>query len=440
MRSDPPTFSEPSVLDPRTGLVNYLAEVQNYRSDPDVFVVAAELADTARLGLPAAASDTGSGAGLSFEAALGAAVGEAVERYACCITPHERLTYGSAAVLASKGYEVVGSRSWCLFDPAQDITPFLSPFAEESPIAWTEAESLNRARSCLAPACIVYMPYEPVFPEQGEQIVAFATSTGVACAKSRTEAVLKGLCEVAERDAIMIVWRNRLSCPQLEIDDGSDFYSLIQKRFLRPYLDYRLFYTTLDLGIPSFFGVLRDLRRDPPPHLVGGAAHPDPRQAVLKTFLELTQSLKWLDHMGVRSVPLEEGFRNIRSFSDRVRLYAFQDMTAAFQFLWESKERILLSEIPSLDAGTMGATLRRCLMTVENRGLEILASDLTPVDVAECGLVVVRTMIPGCVPMEGDHLLPCLGGSRWRELPVQLGMLTAPLHIDQINPFPHPYP
>src|SRR5581483_6314970 len=235
-------------------------------------------------------------------------------------------------------------------------------------------------------------------------------------------------------------WRNRLPRPHLRIDPQSAIYSLFNERFARPGLEFNLVYTTLDLSIASFFGILRDTRCSPPRMIVGGAAHLDPCAAALKTLTELVQGLEWMDSFDGSSFPIEQGFQNVRSFEDRVLLYASNYVPEAFSFLFEDQSEIDLSAIPSLDTGDVRANLHLCYELLEAQGLEILALDLTTVDLSACGLYVTKVLIPECQPMEGDHRAQLLGGRRWREVPVRLGLCAAPTSIESVNPWPHPYP
>lgn len=430
----------PSLFDPLTGLVTLVNEAQAERSDPDVFVVAAQTADTAVYGFPTTADTKGSGAGLTAQAAWGATIGESIERYACCIVHPEDLIHGSYADLQSQGYALSSPDQWALYDPALYEQMSYARFTPHTKIAWTRAESLTHRTERWVPAALVYMASDAAFREHDGQILGPAISTGAACAASRAEALLKGICEVLERDAFIIMWRNRLSCPRVRIDAASSIHRLFQEKFARPGLEYNLIYTTLDLSIPSFFGFLRDTRRNPPGIVVGGAAHPDPSVAARKTLLELVQGLKWMDYIGHRSFPVVPGFRNIRSFEDRSSLYAFNDLSEAFNFLLESPNEISLSSIASLELGDVHDNLHQCYRLLNEQGLEALALDLTPVDVLECGLHVTKVVIPECQPLEADHLLQFLGGRRWREVPARLGLLSAPPTYASVNLWPHPYP
>jgi|SRR5215204_5942949 len=141
-----------------------------------------------------------------------------------------------------------------------------------------------------------------------------------------------------------------------------------------------------------------------------------------------------------QTFPIENGFKNIRSFDDRTRLYAFNDCRNIFDFLYKSNDTIDVSSIQSLGDGNSRKSLRSCIDILANRNLEVVALDLTTEDIAECGLNVIKILIPGCEQMEGDHLAQFLGGLRWKTVPKELGFRSSLPDIADINPYPHPYP
>jgi ribosomal protein S12 methylthiotransferase accessory factor len=279
----------PSVVDSFTGIIPFTAETETERCDPDVFVVSAGTADTTVYGFPHKVSSNGSGAGLTFRDAYRSAIGEGIERYASSIIHSEDLILGSYNKLHQQGCDLISPDRWALFHPNQyEHIPF-APFCEDTPITWVRAKSLICQQERLVPACMIYISYYPHFIKDGEKVIATAISTGAACASSRIEALLKGTCELVERDAFMIMWRNRLPLSRVCIDSRSSLHSIFEEKFSRPGLEYTLIYTTLDLSIPSFFGILLDTRHKIPSIVVGGAAHLDPCQAALKTLFELVQ-------------------------------------------------------------------------------------------------------------------------------------------------------
>ena len=419
------------LVSPRTGLIPTVVDIERDLGDPCVAVAGAQTADLSAYGYTQREPSSGSGAGLTRETARAAAIGEAVERYALALASDHDLVVASAEELRGREPRAVPPDDWALFAPEQEAALPFPHFTNETRIAWLEGWSLTRKEPTLVPACMVFIPYEP--HSDSEEVVTAATSTGTACAGSLNEALLKGICEIVERDAFMIVWRNRMTCPRVILDPRTPLGKLVIERFERAGLEYRVFYTTLDLELPSFFGLAIDTRAAEPTIVAGGAAHPSAETAVLKTYLELVQGLKWKDYYGSERFPIEASFGNVRSFEDRARLYGTNDLRAAFDFLDAGGEERPLGLIPSADGRT--STLDACVRRCSDAGYDVVAADITPSEAEECGLSVAKVLIPACTLMEGDHTLPFLGGHRWQDVPVRLGRSAG-----GINPYPHPYP
>src|SRR5262249_44444934 len=140
----------------------------------------------------------------------------------------------------------------------------------------------------------------PHFREQGEQVAGPAISTGLSCAASVDEAVLKGICECVERDAFMITWMNRLPVPRVKIESHPQLRQLYEERLRRDGLHYVLLRTTTDIPIPSFLCLLIDERRSPPMICAGGATSLDPVHAAQKAMTEAVQTREWAKFLGGR--------------------------------------------------------------------------------------------------------------------------------------------
>lgn len=420
-----------------TGIVTFLTEVELNRGEPEVFVAAARGPDMHLLSYKTGAGIVGSGAGLTWHAARGAAVGECLERYSSAIVHADDLLVGSHEVLAQDGLSAHKPADWALFEESQDI-PYPA-FTGNLPIAWSEGWDLVTNKSVFLPACFVHVSSSSVLRGSGASILGPAVSTGCACAVSKDEAVFKGLCELIERDAFMIVWRSRLPIREVIIDKGTLLHDVYASRFARPALEYRIWQTTLDFSLPSFFGILFDHRGPAIRMVAGGAANPDAEQAVQKTLCELIQGLTWLEYMGPLARGISSDFNSIHTFTDRALYYASHQVPDAFSFLMHDCEPVALSSIASTRA-PIAETLPSLIGEVAAKGFRPAAIDLTTHDVRECGYFVTRVMVPGLETMEGDHRLQMLGGSRWRRVPVDLGYLkTAPTRAE-VNPYPHPYP
>ncbi len=430
------------VYDPLTGIVAFLGERECDPTDPDVFIVAAQSADLAVLGFaPSENRIVGSGAGLTYEHAFWAASGETVERYCAAIVPTEELIVGSYAELLRKNIPATGPQRWALFHPTQFPALSVPQFTDDLRIVWTRGRRIAGGDGCHVPACLTYLASDAShYRVDDSSLIGPATSTGIACARSPIEATLKGLCEVIERDAFIIRWRGSLPCARIEIDPSSPIHAIYKARFDRPGLEYSIFETTLDLPFHSFFGVLKDTRHSPTRILVGGACHPDPAQGVLKTLIELAQGFQWANHVRSREISVANDFAAITSFESRMELYVFGDQPHAFDFLFDHKAVRRLSDLVSQDGGDAESTLHEAVTQLATLGLDPIAVDMTSIDAEACGLSVIKVIIPECEALEGDHAMQFLGGARWQDVPVRLGLRSAPMPFEDRNRQPHPYP
>ena len=89
-----------------------------------------------------------------------------------------------------------------------------------------------------------------------------------------------------------------------------------------------------------------------------------------------------------------------------------------------------------LDRLASGPRLRRAAQWLQSQRVRLYYRDLTPCDVAQAGLRVVRVLSPDLSQVHADERWPCLGGRvgdlAWR----YPGVGRAPVGFP--NPFPHP--
>jgi ribosomal protein S12 methylthiotransferase accessory factor len=361
------------------------------------------------------------------------------ERYCCSVCDADDLVCGSVADLRDE-HELCTPQQFALFHPDQPGR-FPRP-DEQTPIAWAWGWSLSHQRPVLAPASLIYMPYFPQFREQGEQVAGPAISTGLSCATSVDEAVLKGICECVERDAFMITWMNRLPVPRVKIESNPLLRQLYDERLRRDGLHYVLLRTTTDIPIPSFLCLLIDERRSPPMICAGGAASLDPVLAAQKAMTEAVQTREWAKFLGGRNPKFNFSaqFDDIRDFEDHVRLYGYGNMMHAIEFLLGETGAPLDDCWESSTTGSTKRDLERVVAILADGGMDVIALDLTTPDVAQCGLHVTRALVPELQPLDADYLHRFLGGRRLYDVPRRMGYTNSSTTIESLNPYPHPYP
>jgi len=417
-----------------TGIVRTLEECLASGAEPRLFRAACEVSGSERLlgsSLGQCAGIGGSGATRAEAAA--AAVGEALERYSASFVPHDRLVVASAREL---GVAAVAPERFALFSERQHWAPAFPfrRFTAGTRIAWVEAASLPDGSPAFVPAELVYLADVSL----GERPIGYATSSGTACAESREHALERGLCELLERDAFMIVWAARLSLPLLDWTASPELVRLDTRYFAPTGLAYKAVDLSPVHGVPSVLGVVRAPRGFPGALGVGAGTAATVERAWFKALSEAFGARS----AGAKLAVLEEanGYgpfgEGVRTFEDHILFYADDERAAAAGFLDAGAGRTPASAVRPL-AGEPVATL---CARVAAAGASAYAVDVTSPDVAELGLVVTKVVAPELCALDVVHGARFLGGRRLYEAAAALGLRDGPLAQADVNPFPHPFP
>lgn len=426
-------------VSPYTGLVSAVEESLAGASEPPLFRFACEVARGPELLGCSIDHVTGvGGSGRTRARAVAAAVGEAVERYSASYVPRDRIVHASARGL---GDDAVAPERFCLFSERQLAEPRF-PFArfdERIVVPWIEGRSLDDGRDVYLPAELVLLG-DAVPP--GRPRIGYATSNGTACAEARDGAVARGLCELLERDAFMILWANRLSLPRLDVSEDAALRHLDRTFFACTGLAYAAIDLSCFHALPSFLGVVRAPRDYPGALGIGAGTAATVEEAWPKSLAEAfscrAAGAKLLA-LGARTDYGDHG-RAVSSFEDHIRYYADHDRVAPASFLDAGELRRPAADVPSLGDGTERSFVPALAGRVHAAGSSAYAVDVTSPDVRELGLAVFRAVAPELVPLDVPHAARFLGGRRLYDVPVRLGLRERALDEADVNPYPHPFP
>jgi ribosomal protein S12 methylthiotransferase accessory factor len=373
----------------------------------------------------------GSGGGLSEAHARLAAVCEGVERYCLFAGEEGTFVFGCYDELSQR-FDLLHPDDCPLFHPAQYPAVGFAPFNPQTRLTWTWAYALNRQKPVLVPAVFVYLIY-PRPPQEAR--LCHAISTGAACGASYSDAAVRGIYEIVERDAMMIMWLNRHACPRLKIDPLTSLGQTLQRRFESDKLTQIIFYTTNDLAIHACLALLLEEVGGEQRSYVGLAANLDPQRAALGALTE-AHEIRW----GIHTIKEMAKTLNDPSEIDNIHAhgcyYAQGDRTHLLEFLLQGSQVIDLRELENAACGDPAIELNTCLQKCEQAGVEVMVADLTKDDVRPLGLRVVKVVMPGLQPLTSDHNKPFLGNPR---VPVALGWRQAPPTHTELNPDPHPF-
>jgi bacteriocin biosynthesis cyclodehydratase domain-containing protein len=364
--------------------------------------------------------------------ALHAEVGalcEALERHSGNFQGDEERVRGS---LRSLGEQTIHPNGWQLFDEQQYVgraawnashSPFNhvpAPFDERAVLDWTPAWSLTQRRHRLLPTSLLYFGA----PTQPGPFFGCADSNGNAAGSSLEDAVLQGLLELVERDAVALWWYNRSAAPGVDIDAFADSW-IVELREVYAALGREVWVldVTSDLRVPTMVALSRWTDSPHEGIMLGFGSHLDPVMALRRALTELNQLMPavaqpaadgryccdddpdaayWLRHATVANQPYLAADPAVRPLRP-----------ADFEYQYRSD----LTE-----------DVRVIQTRLEGFGLDLLVLDQTRPDI---GLPVVKVIVPGM-----RHFRARFAPGRLFDVPVRLGRLPRPTPYERLNPIP----
>lgn len=388
------------LTDPITGIAE---DVRPYRDAPDgaahIYVATHNVAippPEMRISNAILEPAVCAGRGWTREQARAACLAEAVERYSATFSGDEPVVTGSYRELAA---QAIHPDMVLLFSPRQwqaretwnrehaldHAVP--EPFCEDEEIEWTPGWSLITGRRMLLPKALCYEYYRP----PGKRWIGFADSNGCAAGAHRETAILSGILELVERDALALWWYNQTRLP--EIDHSSltevrcrNVCSKLESEGWRVSLQD----ITTDLRIPVIAAVAEDAKGC---WVRGSAADFDPAVALERAVCELWQMAG--ERRRPAPAPATSGIRN--AYTGVVRGANFDPTEAAAE---------------------------ACSRITAATGSEVAAFDLTR---GEIGFPVVRIVAPGL-----RHSKPRFAPGRLFDTPVRLGWIEKPRKEEEL--------
>lgn len=417
------------------GIVESLVRVPTEQDDIPLAVYAAEIANLSAFDADLF-SRAASGADLSDRTARAACLGEAVERYAASLVEPGSVVQARFQELG----RMIRPTEFALFSSQQYQRPHSQfPFRvwnENDRLSWVRCQSLRDDQEAWLPASFVYQPFRA---EPGELTLAPSVSTGLACGPTRESALLGGLCEVIERDAVALGWLGQYIPAKVEISSslGNTRLSQLIEQFGRRGLRSAVFDLTTEFRVPVYAGLVEGHSAVGSVVSFGSACHPDPQRACFKALLEAAHARVYVKSLMRRDPSWRAGRDcvNVRSFADHARVYtSHPELRHALEHWWKTARVVELAD----SSGNTEHSLPRILSQLDVAGFHVLARWLTTPDIQQLGWHVVRVLIPGLQPLHGHHGWPHLGGRRLRQLSDVFGV--GAVAGRGINRFPHPCP
>ncbi|MFC1836569.1 TOMM precursor leader peptide-binding protein [Thermodesulfobacteriota bacterium] len=323
--------------------------------------------------------------------------------------PHELLQY------SEKQYRE--QDKWNSMNCAFTSVPI--PFDGSWEIDWTPIWSLSNKTWKLVPAAFCYYGY----PKDEEKMFCTADSNGNAAGNCIEEAVLQGLLELIERDAVALWWYNMLTVPEVDLETMNDpaiaqfvegFSALGRKVWV---LDI-----TSDLGVPVFAALSSMLEGEQDRPIFGFGSHLDPKIAFTRALSEMTQALG-LTEFPPEFLEVDEKYTLHMKFTEETILAETPYLVPATNVPKRS-----LAEYPDRSTDDLLEDVNLCMDLFAEKGLEVLVLDQTRSDL---GLSVVKVVVPGI-----RHFWARYAPGRLYDVPVEMGWLDEPTAEENLNPTP----
>ncbi|MDA2804669.1 YcaO-like family protein [Nocardiopsis suaedae] len=378
----------------------------------------------------------GVGGALTAERARAVAIAESLERYSTCAWDEDALVVASEKELERQGEEFASPSRWPRCSEREAARPECGvvPYDPALPIRWVRGWSLTRRCEVLVPAAAVYMH----MPERSrsERFMKSVT-TGAAVHSDPRSAVLNGLLEVVERDAIALVWLQRLSLPELSVDPArlDPAARAYHDRGSSTGLTVRLFDATTDFGIPVVYGVQLSDSDPVLGQIVCATCDMDPRNALAKLHRELAALRVALRGFAAEN-PVERPDPGKVSVVGSALYNAAPSRRGAFGFLLESGRGTRPLEAlprPAPEDDPLAAAVDR----VAAAGAEALAVDITTDEARQVGMHAVKVVVPEAVPLSFVHAERYLATERLYTAPTAMGFAAG--GEDSLNPDPQPF-
>lgn len=425
------------LLAPRTGIMCPAQELAATPGAADLFRYGVPIHNPGGLSSSIATSAdgalTGAGAGLERDLARNRACCEAVERY-CNYMPPQDLIIATRNELGDTALDL---ELFPRCTPAEYALPrnTLREPRNDLPLRWTRGYSLISGAPLWVPAIAVYLGLRMDYPGEGFLI---PISTGTALGASYEQALVIGICEVIERDALSLTWLHQLPLPELLVEE-LEVPGLAERmaRVRAAGIEQRFYDATSDLGVPTLYALQID-RSGAVHTLVMAATRMSGRELFNKVIDESAASRYAIENMASKPLPFDPAdYSTFRRLTDGATLYADPRTSSAFDFLRNTAERRPASSLAECGAADPALELERLTRIFAERGLELAAVDLGTPATKAAGFCAVKVLAPQLLPLATDHNVRFLGTPRLHSAPAAMGYPAR--SAETVNAWPQPF-
>lgn len=423
-------------VDKDYGLIKKIKRVRQYYDEPRFWYYSADLNDSFLKNDGRHFHSKSSGASLhSQKEALLKCLCESAERYCNFFFKKESTVITKSISQIDRKF--IDPRSISAFSKTQLKKDEFKKFRinNNSVFRWTDCISLLNHEQYLIPSQFIYLSYPYL---KDEPSIYSTISTGVAGGANLSAAIVRGICEVIERDSFMIFYLNKLTPPKINLENIDNLE--IQKLLLildRYKFEVVVLDITTDIKIPTIASIIINRSGIGKAISVGLKCDFDIIKAISGSIEEALHTRSWL-RSSFEDQPIKVSFKEMQKSSD-IKLRGF---------LWYSKEAIKNLDFWIENAKLKdvnynnkimksGEKLKMLIEIFKTKKYDLYYKDITIEKIKKLNYRIVKVIIPKMQPIYLNEKYPLLGSTRLHNIPEKLGFKNK--SEGDLNKYPHPF-
>ena len=405
------------------------------------------------LGLDSSVIAGGKGFGLS--SSFLSDLGESVERMSGAFTFFKEdleVCAGSYNSLQQAGQNAIAPEALPLFADEQYASPdfFFQPFTRDSEFNWIKGRRLISQEDIWIPLQLVLFFYIPSIEEVR---IGYSSSSGMASHINEALAIIAGVTELVERDALMLSWYANIPLRRVKVDKPlSSKKTNIALEHIRS-LSGDVNFWLHDVGfseLPCISVTQLVPYYKKFAYQAGAAAALDGEEAFIQALMEYGQSELQLKCAmltpqrqfvrGVKEIfdaPPDKPLAEMRTFLETIGYYGHTENVGRLKDFFRSDDSVALSELPKVKFKHSEEQLEYLKDVLQQYNIDPIVIDCTHEQMSQ--VKVVKVFIPELVQ---PHIsaYPYLGHPRIYELPMKMGLTDKLLTFKELKPGPVPFP
>lgn len=416
----------------RLGIAISFTETQKqYEDEPQGHISSIKISESKRSGSNGYGRDL-----LDRTRTLWPAIGEAVERWSVnYFQPNGRdIIDSSYEALKGNKVDILSMPHITGRKGNRHAKEYTFDFDEKTVFRWVRGISLLNKKEIFIPLQMVTFAHNK---DKKEPLLTPAITTGAAAGQTLTYALLGGVLEVIERDAIMIYWLNKISPDIIDMETvPDDRFKRVADIVHRYKLETYLLYLKTDVPVHTVLSLVIDRSGVGSAVILGASSGLDLCETAYKAVSDSLTIRSGLRLKKEDMKSLNVGDLDLLNAKTRALFWSRKEKIKDVEFLMRGVRKHF-REFPTYAVERDDKKrLERLLSFFRENNYEVVYKELLETKLKrELDMTVVFVKIPAFQPLHLYEPTSTLDGKRLKEIPTMVGFEA----IDPLNTEPHPF-